>query len=52
MKSIVWFRLPDLHPPEDESHGGAREVDRLGRRRDREGVCVLHAPVRAGGDES
>uniref|UniRef100_A0A0D3BIX6 Uncharacterized protein n=1 Tax=Brassica oleracea var. oleracea TaxID=109376 RepID=A0A0D3BIX6_BRAOL len=45
------FRLPDLHPPEDESQGGAREVDRLGRRRDREGVCVLHAPVRAGGDE-
>ena len=45
------FRLPDLHPPEDESHGGAREVDRLGRRRDREGVCVLCAPVRASGDE-
>ncbi|CAF2043875.1 unnamed protein product [Brassica napus] len=39
------LRVPDLYPPEDEAHGGAREVDRLRRGRDREAVCVQRASV-------
>ncbi|KAG5402372.1 hypothetical protein IGI04_016979 [Brassica rapa subsp. trilocularis] len=30
------LRVPDLYPPDDEAHGGVREVDRLRRGRDRE----------------
>ncbi|KAH0910889.1 hypothetical protein HID58_034210, partial [Brassica napus] len=45
------LRVPDLYPPEDEAHGGAREVDRLRRGRDREAVCVQRASVCVGGDE-
>ena len=45
------LRVPDLYPPEDEAHGGAREVDCLRRGRDREGVCVRRASVCVGVDD-
>ena len=49
--SILRLRVPDLYPPEDEAHGGAREVDCLRRGRDREGVCVRRASVCVGVDD-
>lgn len=45
------LRVPDLYPPDDEAHGGVREVNRLRRGRDREEVCVRRASVCVGVDD-
>ncbi|KAH0933349.1 hypothetical protein HID58_010466, partial [Brassica napus] len=52
VKSIVWFRLPDLHPLEDESHGRISLQGKTNffekRVRDYQKACVMSS-VNGGG---